>query len=53
MSDLKEKWKSIAESELKTDQVESLDWDTLEGIKVKPVYTSNDLMELEHLEVIS
>lgn len=52
MSDLKEKWKSIAESELKTDQVESLDWDTLEGIKVKPVYTSNDLMELEHLETM-
>ena len=33
MSELKEKWKKRAESELKTDEIESLDWHTLEGIE--------------------
>ena len=46
MSELKEKWKERAQSELKTDEIESLDWHTLEGIEVKPVYSSEDLMEL-------
>ena len=52
MSELKEKWKETAQSELKTDEVESLDWQTLEGIEVKPVYSSDDLMDLEHLDTM-
>ena len=52
MSELKEKWKKRAQSELKTDEIESLDWHTLEGIEVKPVYSSEDLMELEHLDTM-
>ena len=52
MSELKEKWKKRAESELKTDEIESLDWHTLEGIEVKPVYSSEDLMKLEHLDTM-
>ena len=52
MSELKEKWKKTAQSELKTDGIESLDWQTLEGIEVKPVYSSDDLMDLEHLNTM-
>ena len=52
MSELKEKWKKTAQSELKTDEIESLDWQTLEGIEVKPVYSSDDLMDLEHLNTM-
>lgn len=52
MSELKEKWKETAQSELKTDEIESLDWQTLEGIEVKPVYSSDDLMDLEHLHTM-
>ena len=52
MSELKEKWKETAQSELKTDETESLDWQTLEGIEVKPVYSSDDLMDLEHLDTM-
>jgi len=52
MSELKEKWKKTAQSELKTDEIESLDWQTLEGIEVKPVYSSEDLMDLEHLNTM-
>ena len=52
MSELKEKWKETAQSELKTDEIESLDWQTLEGIEVKPVYSSEDLMDLEHLDTM-
>ena len=52
MSELKEKWKETAQSELKTDEIQSLDWQTLEGIEVKPVYSSDDLMDLEHLDTM-
>ena len=52
MSELKEKWKETAQSELKTDEIESLDWQTLEGIEVKPVYSCDDLMDLEHLDTM-
>ena len=52
MSELKEKWKETAQSELKTDEIESLDWQTLEGIEVKPVYSSDDLLDLEHLDTM-
>ena len=52
MSEIKEKWKKTAQSELKTDGIESLDWQTLEGIEVKPVYSSDDLMDLEHLNTM-
>ena len=34
----------------KSDEIESLNWHTLEGIDVKPVYSSEDLLELENLE---
>ena len=43
------KWQEKASEELKGDSTESLNWNTLEGIEVKPLYTADDLIELEHL----
>ena len=42
-------WQRLAEKELRGKSVEELDWTTLEGIKVKPVYSEEDLKEIEHL----
>ena len=42
-------WQRLAEKELRGKSVEELDWTTLEGIKVKPVYSEKDLKEIEHL----
>ena len=42
-------WQGLAEKELRGKSVEELDWTTLEGIKVKPVYSEEDLKGIEHL----
>ena len=42
-------WQRLAEKELRGKSVEELDWTTLEGIKVKPVYSEEDLKGIEHL----
>ena len=42
-------WKSLAEKELRGRAVEELDWDTLEGIRVKPLYTATDTEALPHM----
>ena len=44
--DLK-KWRKLAEGELKGKPVESLHWDTPEGIPVKPLFTAEDIEGLE------
>jgi len=49
MGKIDKKWQEKASEELKGDNPESLNWNTLEGIEVKPLYTADDLMELEHL----
>ena len=41
-------WREIAEKELRGRAVEDLTWNTLEGIKVKPIYTEEDLEGLGH-----
>ncbi len=42
-----EDWARLARAELKGEPVESLDWMTPEGIPVKPLYTAEDLAEIE------
>ena len=42
-------WQELAQKELKTRPLDELHWQTLEGIDVKPVYTADDLTDLEHL----
>ena len=41
-------WKDIASKELKDKSLEQHYWETPEGIKVKPLYTADDLKELNH-----
>jgi methylmalonyl-CoA mutase len=42
-------WRKLAEREIKSP-LESLDWNTPEGIVIKPLYTKADLKDINHLE---
>ncbi|RDC75373.1 methylmalonyl-CoA mutase [Rhodovulum sp. 12E13] len=42
-------WEALAARELKGRPLESLDWDTLEGIRVKPLYTEDDVAGLPQM----
>ncbi len=44
-----EKWAELAKGELRGRELDDLTWNTLEGIKVKPLYTEEDLHGLSHL----
>ncbi|RMC37683.1 methylmalonyl-CoA mutase [Paracoccus alkanivorans] len=44
-----EDWRKLAEKELKGRDPESLNWQTLEDITVKPLYTEADTATLEHM----
>ena len=43
------KWKSLASKELKDKTIDSLNWLTPEDIIIKPLYTENDLENINHL----
>jgi len=43
----KEKWEALAEKELRGKPLDSLTWQSPEGIAVKPLYTAEDLDEIE------
>ncbi|UCF92457.1 MAG: methylmalonyl-CoA mutase [Desulfobacterales bacterium] len=45
----KQKWIDLATKELRGKPLESLNWMTPDGIRVKPLYTAEDLKDLEHL----
>ncbi|MEM9550557.1 MAG: methylmalonyl-CoA mutase [Pseudomonadota bacterium] len=47
-----DEWRALAEAELRGRPVEDLTWTTLEGIKVKPVYTEDDLAGVAHLGTV-
>ena len=49
MSQSRVNWQKLAEKELRGRPIEDLDWKTLEGIEVKPVYSEQDLKGLAHL----
>ncbi len=44
-----DQWKELASKQLKGKPIENLDWHTAEGIKVNPLFTAEDLEDLEHL----
>ena len=46
----KAKWQALAARELKDRSLESLDWHTLEGINVKPLYTAADTANLPQMD---
>ena len=41
-------WKELAAKQLRGKPLESLNWETPEGIDVKPLYTAEDLEKIEH-----
>ncbi len=49
MKDQDARWSEIAKAELKGRDPEELTWHTLEGIAVKPLYTSADVEGLPHM----
>jgi len=46
----KKQWEELATKQMKGKPLESLEWNTPEGIKVKPLYTAEDI---EGLEVVN
>jgi methylmalonyl-CoA mutase len=48
-SKITNEWRERAEKELKGRNPDSLAWDTLEGIRVKPLYTEADVEGLPHM----
>jgi methylmalonyl-CoA mutase len=49
MTDKLADWRALAAKELKGADPESLTWNTLEGIPVKPLYTEADTAQLPHM----
>ncbi len=47
-----QKWIDLASKQMKGKPIESLNWDTPEGILVKPLYTAEDLGAMEHLNTL-
>jgi len=48
----KQKWTDLATKQLRGKSLESLDWETPEGIRVKPLYTAEDLEGMEHVNTL-
>jgi methylmalonyl-CoA mutase len=48
----KQDWAALAQKELKDRKLSALDWQTPEGITVKPLYTASDLEKLETLDTL-
>jgi len=46
------KWEELATKQLRGKSPESLNWDTPEGILVKPLYTAEDIEELEFVNTL-
>jgi len=49
MTDKLSTWRHLAEKELKGKSPDALAWETLEGIRVKPLYTEADTAGLAHM----
>ncbi len=49
MSDVTKAWEALATKDLKGKSPDTLTWTTLEGIKVKPLYTAEDTANLPHM----
>ncbi len=50
MSEKRSAWEELAAKELRGRDPAELDWKTLEGIRVRPLYTAEDLNGLSHLD---
>jgi methylmalonyl-CoA mutase len=47
-----QKWKELAEKQLRGKPIEDLNWATPEGITVKPLYTAEDLEGMAHVNTL-
>lgn len=45
-------WRALAEKDLRGKPLDDLTWETPEGIAVKPLYTGDDLADLEHVDTL-
>ena len=45
----KTEWEKLAEKELRGRPLDDLTWNTIEGIAIKPLYTTEDTADLPHL----
>ena len=52
MTSKKDAWRNLAEGELRGRPLDDLTWNTLEGIAVQPIYTEDDLADVDHLGTI-
>jgi methylmalonyl-CoA mutase len=52
MTDRMQDWTALATKELRGKSPDTLTWNTLEGIAVKPLYTEADLAALDHLGTV-
>ena len=50
MANSKQSWRTAAEKELRGKSLEDLTWQTLEGIDINPLYTSEDVSGLDHID---
>ena len=50
MSSKNDEWRARANKELRGRPLEALNWETLEGITVQPLYTEEDMAGLDHLD---
>jgi len=48
----KQKWTDLATKQLRGKSLQSLNWETPEGIRVKPLYTAEDLEGMEHVNTL-
>ncbi|MDX2440823.1 MAG: methylmalonyl-CoA mutase [Desulfobacterales bacterium] len=48
----KQKWTDLATKQLRGKSLESLGYETPEGIRVKPLYTAEDLEGMEHINTL-
>ncbi len=47
-----QKWIDLATKELRGKPLDSLNWQTPEGIAVNPMYTAEDLEGMEHVNTV-
>ena len=48
----KQKWVELATKQLRGRPLEDLDWDTPESIRVKPLYTAEDVEGMDHVNTL-
>ncbi len=48
----KKRWEELASKQMKGKSPEALEWESPEGIRVKPLYTGEDIEKIDHLNTL-